>query len=151
MSDLLSPLLYVMKNEVDAFWCFSGFMDTVQTNFEFDQVQVVNISINHSSLRSFIRHLFIHFIYLSIYPLILNTFIYSSIYHLISSTFIYSSMDSFILLSIQYSSLDQFIFFYLFIFWSICYNLFVFDFSFLYTIHLGIHPFNQSTNILNKS
>ena len=37
MSDLLSPLLYVMKNEVDAFWCFVGFMEKVATNFEFDQ------------------------------------------------------------------------------------------------------------------
>ena len=38
MSDLLSPLLFVMKNEVDAFWCFVGFMDRVASNFEFDQV-----------------------------------------------------------------------------------------------------------------
>jgi len=37
MSDLLSPILYVMKNEVDAFWCFVGFMDRVGSNFEFDQ------------------------------------------------------------------------------------------------------------------
>lgn len=29
MSDLLSPVLYVTQNEVDAFWCFSGFMDLV--------------------------------------------------------------------------------------------------------------------------
>jgi hypothetical protein len=37
MSDLLSPILYVMKSEVDAFWCFVGFMERVGTNFEFDQ------------------------------------------------------------------------------------------------------------------
>jgi len=37
MSDLLSPILFVMKNEVDAFWCFVGFMDRVGSNFEFDQ------------------------------------------------------------------------------------------------------------------
>jgi len=37
MSDLLSPLLFVMKNEVDAFWCFVGLMDRVGSNFEFDQ------------------------------------------------------------------------------------------------------------------
>jgi len=37
MSDLLSPLLFVLKNEVDAFWCFVGFMDKVASNFEFDQ------------------------------------------------------------------------------------------------------------------
>ena len=29
MSDLLAPLLAVMENEVDTFWCFVGFMDTV--------------------------------------------------------------------------------------------------------------------------
>ena len=29
MSDLLAPLLVVMDNEVDAFWCFVGYMDTV--------------------------------------------------------------------------------------------------------------------------
>ena len=39
MSDLLSPILYVMKNEVDAFWCFVGFMDRVKANFDFDQVR----------------------------------------------------------------------------------------------------------------
>jgi hypothetical protein len=27
MSDLLSPILYVMEDEVDAFWCFVSFMD----------------------------------------------------------------------------------------------------------------------------
>lgn len=44
MSDLLSPVLYVMENEVDAFWCFASYMDQMvrtevssfnQTNFEF--------------------------------------------------------------------------------------------------------------------
>lgn len=29
MSDLLSPILEVMENEVDAFWCFVGYMDLV--------------------------------------------------------------------------------------------------------------------------
>ena len=29
MSDLLAPLLVVMENEVDTFWCFVGFMETV--------------------------------------------------------------------------------------------------------------------------
>ncbi|XP_020287729.1 TBC1 domain family member 15 [Pseudomyrmex gracilis] len=37
MSDLLSPILFLMDNEVDAFWCFVGFMDRVSTNFEMDQ------------------------------------------------------------------------------------------------------------------
>ncbi|CAL8263677.1 unnamed protein product [Merluccius merluccius] len=38
MSDLLSPLLYVMENEVDAFWCFVSFMDQMHQNFE-EQMQ----------------------------------------------------------------------------------------------------------------
>ncbi|XP_069857029.1 TBC1 domain family member 17 [Dipodomys merriami] len=37
MSDLLSPILYVLQNEVDAFWCFCGFMELVQGNFEESQ------------------------------------------------------------------------------------------------------------------
>uniref|UniRef100_A0A3Q3FLV8 TBC1 domain family, member 15 n=1 Tax=Labrus bergylta TaxID=56723 RepID=A0A3Q3FLV8_9LABR len=38
MSDLLSPILYVMENEVDAFWCFVYFMDQMHQNFE-EQMQ----------------------------------------------------------------------------------------------------------------
>jgi hypothetical protein len=34
MSDLLSPILAVMENEVDTFWCFVGLMDMVQHHFE---------------------------------------------------------------------------------------------------------------------
>ncbi|KAK9506446.1 hypothetical protein O3M35_008384 [Rhynocoris fuscipes] len=37
MSDLLSPILMLMSNEVDAFWCFVGFMDKVYRNFDVDQ------------------------------------------------------------------------------------------------------------------
>ena len=29
MSDLLSPILFVMDDEADAFWCFVGFMEMV--------------------------------------------------------------------------------------------------------------------------
>lgn len=32
MSDLLSPILCLLDNEVDAFWCFVGFMDKVVSN-----------------------------------------------------------------------------------------------------------------------
>ncbi|KAM9377226.1 TBC1 domain family member 15 [Pholidichthys leucotaenia] len=38
MSDLLSPILFVMENEVDAFWCFVSYMDQVHQNFE-EQMQ----------------------------------------------------------------------------------------------------------------
>ena len=37
MSDLLSPILFVMQNEVDAFWCFVKFMEKVKNNFDLDQ------------------------------------------------------------------------------------------------------------------
>ncbi|XP_030383658.1 TBC1 domain family member 15 [Scaptodrosophila lebanonensis] len=37
MSDLLAPILEIQVNEVDAFWCFVGFMDMVFTNFDMDQ------------------------------------------------------------------------------------------------------------------
>ena len=37
MSDLLSPILAIQANEVDAFWCFVGFMDLVYANFDMDQ------------------------------------------------------------------------------------------------------------------
>ncbi|ESO85851.1 hypothetical protein LOTGIDRAFT_221303 [Lottia gigantea] len=37
MSDLLSPILVIMENEVDAFWCFAGLMERLCGNFEMDQ------------------------------------------------------------------------------------------------------------------
>jgi len=37
MSDLLSPLLVVMGNEVDAFWAFVALMDRMEPNFHTDQ------------------------------------------------------------------------------------------------------------------
>ncbi|XP_018326722.1 TBC1 domain family member 15 isoform X2 [Agrilus planipennis] len=37
MSDLLSPILNLEDNEVDAFWCFVGFMNKVSLNFDIDQ------------------------------------------------------------------------------------------------------------------
>ena len=35
MSDLLSPILVVMENEVDAFWCFAGLMERMVSNEAF--------------------------------------------------------------------------------------------------------------------
>ncbi|XP_021194321.3 TBC1 domain family member 15 isoform X2 [Helicoverpa armigera] len=37
MSDILAPLLLLLGNEVDSFWCFVGFMDKIATNFDMDQ------------------------------------------------------------------------------------------------------------------
>ena len=32
MSDLLSPILFLMESEVEAFWCFAGFMEKLVRN-----------------------------------------------------------------------------------------------------------------------
>eukprot|EP00271_Cylindrocystis_brebissonii_P004040 TRINITY_DN15400_c0_g1_i1.p1 TRINITY_DN15400_c0_g1~~TRINITY_DN15400_c0_g1_i1.p1 ORF type:complete len:900 (-),score=212.27 TRINITY_DN15400_c0_g1_i1:760-3459(-) len=37
MSDLLSPILYVMRDEIDAFWCFVALMERMAPNFNRDQ------------------------------------------------------------------------------------------------------------------
>lgn len=37
MSDLLSPILAVLGSEVEAFWCFVGFMNIMYHNFDEDQ------------------------------------------------------------------------------------------------------------------
>lgn len=37
MSDLLSPILSVMKNESEAFWCFVSLMERLGPNFNRDQ------------------------------------------------------------------------------------------------------------------
>ncbi|XP_058876261.1 TBC1 domain family member 17-like isoform X1 [Acipenser ruthenus] len=37
MSDLLSPILFITQNEVEAFWCLVGFMELVHHNFEESQ------------------------------------------------------------------------------------------------------------------
>lgn len=42
MNDLLAPILYVMENEADAFWCFKGLMDIMGPNFHKDQVGMHN-------------------------------------------------------------------------------------------------------------
>uniref|UniRef100_A0A674NEI4 TBC1 domain family member 15 n=1 Tax=Takifugu rubripes TaxID=31033 RepID=A0A674NEI4_TAKRU len=37
MSDLLAPVLFVTQNEVESFWCLTGFMELVHQNFEESQ------------------------------------------------------------------------------------------------------------------
>ncbi|XP_033643110.1 TBC1 domain family member 15-like isoform X1 [Asterias rubens] len=39
MSDLLSPILMIMEKEVDAFWCFAGFLDELGLVMNFDMEQ----------------------------------------------------------------------------------------------------------------
>jgi len=38
MNDLLSPILTVMEDEIDTFWCFKGLMDIKAENFHKDQI-----------------------------------------------------------------------------------------------------------------
>lgn len=51
MSDFASPLLYVMENEVDAFWCFVNLMNIIHRNFEKDQA---NIKMQMNQLRDLV-------------------------------------------------------------------------------------------------
>eukprot|EP00244_Chara_vulgaris_P005353 TRINITY_DN2119_c0_g1_i3.p1 TRINITY_DN2119_c0_g1~~TRINITY_DN2119_c0_g1_i3.p1 ORF type:complete len:735 (+),score=130.92 TRINITY_DN2119_c0_g1_i3:174-2378(+) len=37
MSDLLSPILYIMGDEADGFWCFTALMENMASNFHRDQ------------------------------------------------------------------------------------------------------------------
>ena len=37
MSDILSPILYIMQDEAKAFWCFVSFMEHIAPNFHRDQ------------------------------------------------------------------------------------------------------------------
>lgn len=37
MSDLLSPILYVMRDESESFWCFVALMERLGPNFQLDQ------------------------------------------------------------------------------------------------------------------
>ncbi|KAF7645181.1 hypothetical protein LDENG_00208820 [Lucifuga dentata] len=37
MSDLLAPILFVTQNEVESFWCLTGFMELLHQNFEESQ------------------------------------------------------------------------------------------------------------------
>ena len=36
MSDLLSPILFIMDDEADSFWCFVGFMEMVVSTISLD-------------------------------------------------------------------------------------------------------------------
>jgi len=48
MNELLSPILFVMRDEAVAFWCFKGIMDVMESNFHKDQIgmhtQLVQLS-----------------------------------------------------------------------------------------------------------
>lgn len=54
MSDLLSPILYVMRNESESFWCFVHLMERLGPNFNRDQSGM------HSQLFALSKVLFLH-------------------------------------------------------------------------------------------
>lgn len=42
MSDIASMLIYVLLDEVDAFWCFANWMETLQTLFAIEKQGILN-------------------------------------------------------------------------------------------------------------
>ncbi|XP_052739667.1 TBC1 domain family member 15 isoform X1 [Bicyclus anynana] len=53
MSDILAPLLLLLGNEVDSFWCFVGFMDKIASNFDMDQAGMKQQLLNLQQLLMF--------------------------------------------------------------------------------------------------
>jgi TBC1 domain family member 15 len=54
MSDLLAPLMVVMQNEVESFWCFAGLMNKMESNFKMDQAEIKEQLANLKILLEFI-------------------------------------------------------------------------------------------------
>ncbi|XP_050295947.1 TBC1 domain family member 15 [Anthonomus grandis grandis] len=54
MSDLLSPILMLIKTESDSFWCFEGFMNKLLSNFDIDQAGMKEQLSNLHLLLSFV-------------------------------------------------------------------------------------------------
>jgi hypothetical protein len=81
MSDLLSPILYVIEDESEAFWCFAALMERMAPNFHRDQngmhSQLMALSkVNETSLlavrlKLFLRVLY-HFMVVCFYVVILS-------------------------------------------------------------------------------
>lgn len=53
MSDILAPLLLLLGNEVDSFWCFVGFMEKIASNFDMDQAGMKQQLLNLQLLLNF--------------------------------------------------------------------------------------------------
>ncbi|XP_046962059.1 TBC1 domain family member 15 isoform X2 [Vanessa cardui] len=53
MSDILAPLLLLLGNEVDTFWCFVGFMEKIASNFDMDQAGMKQQLVNLQQLLTF--------------------------------------------------------------------------------------------------
>ncbi|KAJ8032382.1 TBC1 domain family member 15 [Holothuria leucospilota] len=64
MSDILAPILLVMEDEVDAFWCFVGYMDhlKLEQNFDMNQEGMKNQLIQLNTLLQVIEPEFYGFL-----------------------------------------------------------------------------------------
>ncbi|KAJ6853462.1 GTPase-activating protein GYP7-like [Iris pallida] len=61
MSDLLSPILAVMEEDFEAFWCFVGFMKKARHNFRLDEVGIRRqLNIVSKIIKSKDSHLYRH-------------------------------------------------------------------------------------------
>lgn len=61
MSDLLTPILAVIEDDNDAFWCFAGFMRKARHNFRLDEVGIRRqLSIVAKIIKSKDLHLYRH-------------------------------------------------------------------------------------------
>ncbi|CAD5193818.1 unnamed protein product [Musa acuminata subsp. malaccensis] len=61
MSDLLSPILAVMEEDHEAFWCFVGFMKKARHNFRLDEAGIQRqLNIVSKIIKSKDRHLYRH-------------------------------------------------------------------------------------------
>ncbi|XP_065006585.1 rab GTPase-activating protein 22-like isoform X2 [Musa acuminata AAA Group] len=61
MSDLLSPILAVMEDDHEAFWCFVGFMKKARHNFRLDEVGIKRqLNIVSKIIKSKDSHLYRH-------------------------------------------------------------------------------------------
>nr|XP_023026580.1 TBC1 domain family member 15 [Leptinotarsa decemlineata] len=55
MSDLLSPILQLLEDEVESFWCFVGFMNIMSRNFDIDQAGMKDQLNNLRTLLAFVQ------------------------------------------------------------------------------------------------
>ncbi|CAF0712965.1 unnamed protein product [Brachionus calyciflorus] len=62
MSDLLAPIMVIMDNEVDSFWCFAGYMDKIESNFLMDQLNIKLQLSNLKALLEFFDSKFSHYL-----------------------------------------------------------------------------------------
>ena len=55
MSDLLAPIMVIMDNEVDSFWCFAGYMDKIVNNY------FINVNVFKRQLMNSLKNIGVQF------------------------------------------------------------------------------------------